>query len=291
MNYIEKLDNFATDFTFNVFERKELKHILIKILNSNKANLFEEIIKKYQVEKFIQVEDFKLKVIDISNSICENKEKVFLLVYIFLILELKEIYIYKQFENDMFLGVANDLKAKMNECKIVKGYCGIFAENWFEKFLNLENFAIGRLQFNFKYMPVEYKKNNIVISKGDKVIAIHIPSGKPLDEVAVRYSIERAKKFFASKMCIKNANFICKTYLFHPSMVNLYKENSNLEKFYRLFDVFYIEEDLTNKDAWRIFNCESDNFSVFPENTSLQRGLKHYLQCGGNMGIGIGVLK
>ena len=73
-------------------------------------------------------------------------------------------------------------------------------------------------------------------------------------------------------------------------MVNLYKENSNLKRFYQMFDVFSLQEDKLNSDAWRVFNCENVNYMDLPEQTSLQRGLKQYLINGGKMGVGIGVL-
>ena len=101
--------------------------------------------------------------------------------------------------------------------------------------------------------------------------------------------MEKATNFF-KKDFDGPVPLVCKTYLFHSSMTNLYKPTSNLARFYQLFDVYYQEETNHILDAWRIFNCEINDLKSLPESTSLQRGLKAHLLNGGKMGFGVGII-
>ena len=180
------------------------------------------------------------------------------------------------------------MKDRLHECFAIKKIWGSDTD-WFARFYNFNLFAFGRLQFNYNTLYADYDNKDVRLKKGDKVIGVHIPGGRPLDKSEVLDSFVKAKDFFR-KDFDGQIPFVCKTYLFHSSMVDLYKPNSNLKWFYDLFDVYYQEDTDHILDAWRIFNCEVKDYANLPENTSLQKGLKRFLQDGGKMGIGVGIL-
>ena len=225
---------------------------------------------------------------EIANLSGVKKETVLLIVYILMSKKLKEYYELKGYSEEMWIDAMSDLKDRLNECFAVKGIWGS-ATDWFARFYNFNLFALGRLQFNYATLYADYDNKDVRLKKGDKVIGVHIPGGRPLDKSEVLDSFIKAKEFFR-KDFDGQIPFVCKTYLFHASMSNLYKPTSNLKYFMDLFDVYYQEETEKNLDAWRVFNCEVEDYNELPENTSLQKGLKRFLQDGGKMGIGVGIL-
>ena len=291
MSYIHEVKNYLIDNEYCEEEIRVFEDIICKIIDSDAVHILDDIVNSYCKDERVDPEALRSKSSKIACIIKDNEYTVIFVIYCILVLRLKHIYLKKGFDEDMYSGVIRDLRAKFDECRAVKNICGTFSVFWFDRYLNFENFAIGRLQFQLRSMPVNYEKDGMSIKKGDTVIAIHIPSGRRLEESEVLLSIERAKAFFAEKMNFVPRCFICTTYLFHPAMTKLYNRNSNLDKFCRLFDIFYSSYDYPNYDVWRIFNCDSDDYTQLPERTSLQKSLKSYLVNGGKVGVGIGVLK
>lgn len=291
MNYIDEIKDFLFDNKYCEEEIRTLEDTMRRIVNSDAVHILDDIVNSYCKDERVVPEILRSESSKIACMINENEYTVIFVIYCILVLRLKRIYSEKGFDEELYSGVVRDLRAKFNECKTVKKTYGTFSVFWFDRYLNFEIFAIGRLQFQFKPMPIEYNGEGMNIKKEEMVIVLHIPSGSRLKKDDVLASIERAKEFFDEKFNYAAIYFICSTYLFHPAMTKLYKQNSNLDKFCRLFDIFYSSNDYPNYDVWRIFNCDSDDYTQLPESTSLQKSLKSFLLDGGQVGIGIGVLK
>ena len=60
--------------------------------------------------------------------------------------------------------------------------------------------------------------------------------------------------------------------------------------FYNMFDVIYNEDHDTNRNFWRIFDCEYKDFDKAPADTSLRRNILDMIKSGQNMGAGYGVI-
>ena len=291
MSYIHEVKNFLIENAYCEEEIRILEDTIRRIVNSDAVHILDDLVNAYCKDERIDPEKLRSESSKMAYMIKEHEYTVIFVIYCVLVQKLKCIYSEKGFDEELYSGVARDLRAKFDECKAVKNIYGTFSVFWFDRYLNFEIFAIGRLQFQFKPMPVHYEKDGICIRKGDLAIALHIPSGCRLEERDVLFSIERAKAFFVEKMSFVPKHFFCTTYLFHPAMTSLYKQDSNLYKFCRLFDIFYSSSDHPNSDVWRIFSCDCDDYTQLPEKTSLQRSLKSYLINGGQVGVGIGVLK
>ena len=80
--------------------------------------------------------------------------------------------------------------------------------------------------------------------------------------------------------------------MIYPKHKEIYGENSNLRKFYELFDIIDAVENQSNHNFWRIFNVDysPETLDSAPEDTSLQRGFEAYIKQGNCMGTGKGVL-
>lgn len=289
MNYIDYLKYFENLFDFPTEAREKLlKSLLTTIKHPVACNHLNTIIKNYDISYDIDYEYNTTIINDIAELTNIEKETVLLLVYILMSKRLKEYYDAKGYSEDMWIDAMSDLKDRLNECFSIKHIWGSDTD-WFARFFNFNLFALGRLQFNYSNLYADYNGKTVKLKKGDKVIGVHIPGGRPLDKSEVLDSFIKAKEFFR-KDFYEKVPFVCKTYLFHSSMVDLYKPTSNLKWFYDLFDVYYQEDTDHILDAWRIFNCEVKDYANLPENTSLQKGLKRFLQDGGKMGVGVGIL-
>lgn len=90
---------------------------------------------------------------------------------------------------------------------------------------------------------------------------------------------------------IKNFKYICNSWLLSKQIYEIIDENSNISKFYNLFDTTEGEEcinDILNF-VYGIDKCE--DYSLLPTNTSLQSNIKNELLNGKIFYLGLGVLK
>lgn len=146
---------------------------------------------------------------------------------------------------------------------------------WGAYFINTKLIEVGRLQY-------EDCKD---------YIKIHIPSGSKLLIEKVIDSINNSKKEIEKYFDIKNPTYICDSWLLSNQINAIIDLNSNIRRFYNLFDV-EDGEDATKNILNFVFNVqECENFSNLSENTSLQRLLKKQLLENKEMRIGVGKLK
>ncbi len=143
---------------------------------------------------------------------------------------------------------------------------------WATYFINAKLIEVGRLQFE-----------NCV-----DFVKIHIPAGPKLEEQKVLQSLRQSKQEIEKYFDMKNPEYRCESWLLSRQMNKLIDANSNIAKFYRLFDV----ED--GPDATRdILNFvflkqECEDYSTLQEDTSLQKLLKKQLLSNYVLKLGLG---
>jgi len=119
-----------------------------------------------------------------------------------------------------------------------------------------------------------------VISNGDPVVALHIPSSGAFTSDAIDTTVAEAREFIAKYFPEMEYNaFVCGSWLLSPQLWDILGENSNIVKFGRRFRlnpaknggsaVFYFVFN-------RPFTTDPSHefLASLPENTSLQRVLK-----------------
>lgn len=212
-----------------------------------------------------------------------------LLVLIGGLSEGKARFLKRGLDESLFLDTMRDLKNKLLECKKIHGVWGTFTIDWLRNYYFCERFALGRLQYEVIEFPEEEYAGGL--KKGDKVLCCHIPSSGPLFRNDVIKSLQKARAFYPEAVKDGVLTVVCNSWLLYPKHYPLFGEGSNLQAFYRLFDIVYEWE--TNGDFWRIFGYfyEADNVASAPEETSLQRAFKAYLVGGNCMGGGRGILR
>ena len=89
-------------------------------------------------------------------------------------------------------------------------------------FIRIKIVEIGSLQF-------EYDSNSVV--------KIHIPKNTNLNIFKVKESLKKATIEMKKIYSIKNFKYICNSWLLSKQIYEIIDRNSNISKFYDLFDV------------------------------------------------------
>lgn len=146
---------------------------------------------------------------------------------------------------------------------------------WAAYFINTRLIEVGRLQYE----------------KCENHIKIHIPSGEKLQIDKVLDSIKNSKQEIEKYFNIKNPEYRCDSWLLSNQINAIIDKNSNIAKFYNLFEVkdgLDATKDILNF-VFEVQECSDYNNLV--EYTSLQKLLKQQLLKNKEMKIGCGKLK
>ena len=196
------------------------------------------------------------------------------------------IYEYHLDEEQIKIHKVRVKEALLNDIKVRK-YAGIRISQmlWGAYFINLRIIEVGRLQYEFiRFNPLnerEYKE----------CIKIHIPSGGRLFENQVKDSIIKSKKEIIRYFDLENPEYYCSSWLLSPSINKLLDKNSNIKKFYNMFEIIDEKDGLDDVLNF-VFNVkEVNDYAELEENTSLQIKIKQMLLRNENITVGIGILK
>lgn len=162
---------------------------------------------------------------------------------------------------------------------------------WIKNHLNFELFKIGRLQFQI------YKCDNRTLNYdllpfnfGENLIYVHIPQGEKLVYAECVNSLKNAKGFFGEYFPNYDFDyFFCESWLLYGENWQFMNSSSNILQFSTLFDLVYSFDD-DRQAIERIFGKRQLIKSKYEEKTTLQRNAKRFMQNGGKLGVGIGIL-
>lgn len=147
---------------------------------------------------------------------------------------------------------------------------------WGAYFINCRLIEIGRLQYEYY---------------NDEAIKIHIPKGDKLNIDIVKKSLKQSYEFINKYFKISNFDYYCNSWLLSKQIHKLVNKNSNIYKFYELFNVTEGEECLDDILNF-VFDLKNEiDYAKLEENTSLQRSIKNYLLKGNDIKLGRGILK
>ena len=204
---------------------------------------------------------------------------------------LRYLYLQKGIDEKIYIDTLKDLKYKLMECKKLHGVWGTFVgQRWYPRFFRMELFALGRLQYETKPFAMESYKD--LLKKDEPVCNCHIPSSGTLLKEDVIASLKQAYEFFPHLRRNGILPITCNSWLLYPPVAELFKKDSNMEQFYKIFEVLSTKEQEHNTDFWRIFNLpfSEENLQNAPEDSSLQRNVKAFLQAGNHLGAGLGII-
>lgn len=167
-------------------------------------------------------------------------------------------------------------------------YAGIRVSQmlWGAYFINIRLIEVGRLQYELCY------HNPVTEIDGETNIKIHIPRGGRLFIEDVKDSLKASKEYLKKYFGIESTNYYCSSWLLSKDLQEIIDKNSNIYKFYELFDIVAETHDAIPDILNFVFELDScEDYSTLPENTSLQKNLKELLLAGSSMKVGIGKLK
>lgn len=151
---------------------------------------------------------------------------------------------------------------------------------WSYYFIRVRLIEVGRLQYEL-----------LETNQYESIIKIHIPSGGKLDYNAVVDSINLSKQRLKKIYKIDNLCYKCSSWLLSNKLDEIIDKNTNIHKFYSLFDV-KDGDDCTNDILNFVFKLkECNNYSILSEETNLQKIIKKELINGTIFNIGIGTLR
>ena len=151
---------------------------------------------------------------------------------------------------------------------------------WAFNFIRVEIIEIGRLQFEL-YKHID----------NDTIVKIHIPRGDKLDINKVIESINLSKTKLKEIYNLDNIKYICNSWLLSNKLNEIISDDSNIHKFYELFDVEDGED--CNDDLLNFVYQVKDikDYNELEEKTFLQRVIKKELLNGVIFKMGNGTLK
>jgi len=202
-----------------------------------------------------------------------------------LALILRRRYAEAGYDDALFLDSAMDLTYKLEECRAVKGICGTFVADWFDRFYRLTRFALGRLQFEDIRFGKHYKRDGKRLTPESRVINIHIPrDGRPLSPELVSDALEKAYAFYRPLLPKDTPfAFFCSSSLPYDAHKHFLPPTSNLLSFAALFDILESKDDEPGNyhNLWRLFDCDyNGDPDSLPATSSLRRAYIARLKAG-----------
>jgi hypothetical protein len=200
------------------------------------------------------------------------------------------LYEQKGISHEIFLDTMYDLKAKLMECYQLHEVWGTEVFWWEIDLFNLSLIALGRLQFEVIEYEGEYEGEMYNLKNGDKVLNMHIPSGKPLDCKECKESFKKAAEFYKEYFVDRPVAFVCMSWLLYPAHREFLPENSNILKFMDFFHIVSWKKREDKRYLWRIFYKDWEKEpKELPRSSSLQRAYADWLINGNPAGEGHGV--
>lgn len=180
----------------------------------------------------------------------------------------------------------NRVKEALTNDIYVRKYDGIRISQmlWGTYFSKLKIIEVGRLQFEFSTI-------NPYTKQDEKCIKIHIPAGSKLNSETVKDSLSASKKLIMRYFNICDFNYYCNSWLLSKEIYDLLEPDSNIRKFYHLFDIMKGDNCIDNVLNF-VYNIkECDNYANLQEQTFLQKSVKSALINGKIFYSGFGCLK
>ncbi len=241
--------------------------------NQNSKKEFFLLLNEYEKNENCNYEAMLEKAASIGDSFGIHKYTSHLLLFLCMAEKLKERYIERGLDLEIYYNTLCDLRYKLNECRMIHEIDGTFVAPWHTKIFALKLFALGRLQFEYFSTRYEYTFRGKLYPIGSRVVNIHIPRTETSlnhDEVLASYKM--AEEMFAERFGNEPLLFLCDSYLLDPFIPKVLKATSNLTAFHNDFTIVKTGESYTYSALWPVFDCIYDgDISKLPADTSLRR--------------------
>ena len=255
--------------------------------------LIDELYSAQELLFLKEGKDFVLALEPIRKKVDASPFSVDMVFLLLAAEPLRYVYRARGLSDELYTETMKDLLYKLRECRAVFGIWGTFVVDWYQKFYTCERFKLGRLQFETRKYPCKENFRDIY-REGDTVIGCHIPSCGPLTYDEVIGSLKKAYEFYSDRLVDGKLYVYCHSWLMYPPYAGtVFAEGSNLYRFLKLFELVRVEKDEKYTDFVRVFEKTFNpaELDSLPEDTSLRRNLKKFLQDGNKMGEAFGFIE
>ena len=285
----EYLEKFLDDFAFP----NGAKDALFDAYEQVRDSVFFSVVESYK--SVLGYDECLANIRALATERGVNEYTLILLYLVYIAEELKEEYIRKAIDLQIWHDSVLDLKYKALDCMDCCGVWGTKEAQWHKQFFELKRFGFGKLQFNVKDFANEYDKDGIRLGKQSFALAVHIPqTGEKLDYESVQSAYKKAvpffRKYFPEVFDGKPVVFFLKSWMLFDKLRGVLKPQSNFMLFCKDFDVFRQDIYDDYSSVWRVFHKPyTGELSSLPQDTCLQRAYAKWIEQGEKIGYGWGV--
>ncbi len=287
---------FAKKAGFTDSEILELKKHYSAFMTQNEKQNFSAELSDRLFDKTYPTSALCSQISEISSLGSLNSATFSLILFLYNLSKLDSVYKADGIEEWIFIDTIRGMRRKCFERSSLDSVdIGIDCPAWVMEFFRLNHFGLGRFQFCLEPFGFDvYSKKGVTVKNGEKIVAVHIPSGAGLTKEVRMDSYKKAYDFYKKRGVFTDGimRAVCHSWMLYPEYVQkVYSKESNLYGFSTDYDLFYVREDQAFKDGWRIFGAGfNDEFKDLPQNTSLQKSFCNYFNENKKFGVGYGML-
>lgn len=197
-------------------------------------------------------------------------------------------YVNAGISDRVYYDTFKDLTIWCTHCINETGMPGMKQYRWTSLPIKMKIFRLGRLQFEPSFLRNDIIYKGELYKKNSKILEVHIPEGDLFSQDIVKKSFRHAETFFKDTYPYYACGFHCESWLLSPKLKGILTDTSNIIQFQ---NQFYVYNEISARQAEeRVFGELLDKPEEYPENTSLQKKLKEYLQQEKKIGMGCGFI-
>lgn len=197
-------------------------------------------------------------------------------------------YMERYIDPDIYLHTMNEIALWCAKYAEKTSCYGVSEWEWLSKVVTFGVFRIGRLEYEPSVLEREICIRGERFGVGTELLEIHIPEGEPLDMGEIYASLKMAVNFFGWHFKKNYRLLRCRSWLLSACLMEMLPENSGIIRFQNLFCLYLSVPSRQAEE--RVFGFVSDDPSVYPENTTLQKKLKQFLMDANTMTLGCGII-
>ncbi len=201
------------------------------------------------------------------------------------------VYTEKGIDPEVFNNTLGDIAIY---CKMNREQLGVYGipqriyRRWLRRYFECRIYQLGHLRFELIPCTYEAVIGDLSVSKGNRVLSVHIPGGKPLEEDACESAYAQARVFFRKHYAMETPVFYCASWLLQPWLPDALPETSRIVKFQSKYQILDFVDDPEDVTLW-VFPQKCENIEDYPEDTIVRRTVKNRLRRGEVIGYGAGV--
>lgn len=218
-----------------------------------------------------------------SYDLVENKTAYGknLVMFLYFCEELSQRYAAAGIPEEILLATLEDFVITVQRNRILRGSIGLVRATTLADHFSMRLFRLGRLVFCMEGAYVDIPE--IGVCKGDPMMDVHIPTGKPLTLEACDESFAFAEDFFAKYFPeYKYSYYMCFSWLLDETLKQFLKADSNILQFQKLFKTVHKRETDSILHFMFKYGIEDrEELRDLPANTDFAKQIKEYALSGG----------